>query len=309
VKPEETTVGASPGGLTLSTRNFCIDCRTALAQHASCDGGRSHRVVNLDAEPGRAALRAEVWGPPDLRRRARQMAKAGGAGAAVDSCANLGGCDGCVDLGGGGGLGELAAVLLGILLVALVFIALWFILAKIIEAVKRYRAQLEPKGALLAAPRPHGGMRTGVVRSDAGGFASDGHPVARALELHKSRLGANAVMLREARTDGMIIALGDGTTVKVPAGRLRLAGSWHIHDDPLVGVDALARATGPVFEDEDGYALVPYDVTMCLELRVGDRVAVHGPVELDAPTGAPGGYRGASTALVCVGIPSLSRID
>jgi hypothetical protein len=305
---ERASLGAAPSDLSRPARNFCIDCRTALGQQDRCDGGRAHRVVDLNADAGRAALLAEVWGPPDLRRRARQVAKAGGAGAAVDSCANLGGCDGCVDLGSGG-LGDLAALLLGLLLAALVFIALWFVISKIIEAVRRYRAKLVPKGALSPAPRPHGGMRTGVVRSDANGVTADGHLVARAIELHKARLSANDVMLREAMTDGMIVALGDGATVKVPAGRLRLAGSWHVHDDPLVGVDALSRATGPVSEDEDGYALVPYDVTMCLELRVGDRVAIHGPLELDAPRGASGGYRGASTALVCVGTPSLSRID
>jgi hypothetical protein len=302
------TVGAPEASLARAPKHFCIDCRTALGEHSACDGGRAHRVVNLEADEGRAALLSEVWGPPDLRRRARELAKAGGAGAALDSCANIGGCDGCVDLGGGG-VGEIAGLLLGLLLAAVVLIALWWIVSKIVEAVRRHRAKLVAKGALVPAPRPPRGMLMGVVRAHANGSTRVGTPVATAVELQQARLGTNAVMLRAGRTAGMLIALDDGATLKIPPGRVRLEGSWHVHDDPFLALDVLDRSVGQVTEDEHGFALAPYDVTMRLDLHVGDRVAVHGPVALDAPTEAPGGYRGASRSLMAVGIPSLSRVD
>ncbi|MCZ7678247.1 MAG: hypothetical protein M5U28_05530 [Sandaracinaceae bacterium] len=83
----------------------------------------SHRVVALDIEEGRAQLRAKVWGPPELRQRARTQAKVGGLGAFLDGIS----CGGCpADVAASSGFEALAIVVASLVVIFLIFaVAYW----------------------------------------------------------------------------------------------------------------------------------------------------------------------------------------
>lgn len=299
------TVGAKPSALAKRSRYVCLECRTALGEDAVCDGGKSHRVVAADTPTGREALFDEVWGPSSLRRRARELAKAGGTGAAADSCGDLGGCD-CG--GGASDLGEAGAIILGLILAFIVAVAIWWLVTKAIEYYRRKKAQLKPKGALLGPPRQPGAARFGVVRA-----ARSSPLAARSIELVQSKFGSNAVMLRYAQTDGLEIALDDGTVVLVPAGRIRLEGTRSTIDDPSFGVSLVSAVVGPPLTDSHGYEVIPFDVAQAVDLVVGDRVAVYGPLELsvgnESQLGAGSAFRAMSRVMVPVGTPSLAKVE
>ncbi|MFO0560494.1 MAG: hypothetical protein U0269_20940 [Polyangiales bacterium] len=305
-QPTFSAMAAGSSAIVAAPKHYCLECRTALGAESQCDGGRTHRVVRIDEVPGRAALFDEVWGPSSLRRQARAAAKAGGAGVAADSCADLGGCDGCSGISDAG---ELGAIILGILAAALIAILLWWIVTKIIEYVRARRAQLKPKGALLVAPRPTGAARFGTVRAAAATLG----PAAQSIELIQTRLAANAVMLRHASTEGLEIALDDGSIVRVPAGRIRLEGTRTVIEDPSVAKGVLDELVGPPLTDDDGYALVPFDVAQRVTLSVGDRVAVYGPIEFSMDVGSTPSdqyaFRAPSRVLIPVGTPSLARVE
>ncbi len=295
------------GSAALDTvaKHYCLECRTALGAETVCDGGKSHRVVPIHTAPGRSALFDEVWGPSSLRRKARAAAKAGGAGAVADGCGDLAGCDGCSGIGDAG---EIGAVIVTLLAAVIVAVLIWWIAVKIIEYVRKRRAQLKPKGALIGAPRPSGAARFGTVVSTLG---RDGIAAA-SLELVQTRLASNAVMLRYASTAGLEIALDDGTTVRVPAGRLRLEGTRSSVEDPAIAQAVIDELVGPPLTDDDGFALVPFDVAQRVTLVVGDRVALYGPIEYAMDAGGSSSqpaFRGASRVLVPVGTPSLARVE
>lgn len=285
-------------------KRFCLDCRTPLGGDAHCDGGKAHRVVDIAAVDGRVGLFNEVWGPASLRRSAREAAKAGGAGAAIDSCANASACDGC---SGVGDVGELGAVIAGILIAAFVAVIVWWIVSKIIEYVRMKRAQLKPKGALVGAPRPIVGAKYGTVRS----ARSERGIAATALQLLQSRLGANAVMLRYASTPGMEIVLDDGAIVRVPAGRVRLEGTFEAVDDPTAARDLIDATVGEPLKDDEGYELIPFNVTQRVTLMVGDRVALFGPLQFSTEQDASlqSAFRSAPGVLVPVGVAALAKVE
>lgn len=296
-------VGSSE--LAPAARRFCLDCRTPLATRAQCDGGKAHRVVDLATVEGRVGFFNEVWGPASLRRSARQAAKAGGAGAAVDSCANASACDGCSGIGDAG---ELGAVIAGILIAAVVAVAIWWVVSKIIEYVRMKRAQLKPKGALIGAPRGGGAAVYGTVRS---AKSADG-VAAVALQLLQSRLGANAVMLRYASTDGMEIALDDGSTVRIDPGRVRLDGTFEAVDDPIVAHDLIDATVGEPLKDDEGYELIPFNVCQRVTLKVGDRVALFGPLTVAMDRSDPrmlSAFRDISRVLVPADLASLAKVE
>lgn len=301
---ESATFGAKPNALAKRSRYVCLECRTALGDEAVCDGGKSHRVVAADSPAGREALFDEVWGPSSLRRRARELAKAGGTGAAVDSCGDLSGCD----CSGIGEVGEAGAVILGLIIAFFVAVLIWWLVTKGIEYYRRRKAQLKPKGALLGPPRQGGAARFGVLK------AARASPIAaRAIELVQSKVGSNAVMLRYAYTQGLEIAMDDGSVVVVPEGRIRLEGTRSTIDDPSVARSLVDSLVGPPLTDPDGYEVIPYDVAQSVELAVGDRVAVYGPLELsasgDANLAIGGAFRAISRVMVPVGTPSLAKVE
>lgn len=116
---------------------ICLSCRTLLDTDR-CEYAPRHRVVSLATKKGRAALMDEVWGPPSRRRRARQLAKAGGAGGGLGSLDGCSACDAAADV----------EALLIVLVVALVFMVLYWLGSMIWRAIQRYRHRLKPAGAL-----------------------------------------------------------------------------------------------------------------------------------------------------------------
>jgi hypothetical protein len=276
-----------------------------LGHETRCDGGKGHRVVHLETPEGREALFEEVWGPASLRRRARDLAKAGSGGAMLDGCGSLSSCD-CA---GADPSGEAAVIFLGLMLAFFVAVALYWLISKLIEYVRRRRARLKPKGALLAPTTDRGVARFGVVRESK---AADS-VAARAIELVQSRVGTNAVMLRFAHSQGFDVQLDDGSIVVIPPGRVRLEGTRSTIDDPSVARVVIDTTIGPPLEDPDGYSLIPFDVAQGVTLRVGDRVAIYGPLEHTAHPSiyAPqhGAFRSTSSVLAPVGTPSLARVD
>src|SRR5262249_38208265 len=103
--------------------SICLDCRTALTEGETCDGGPRHRVVSLTTLEGRAKLLDEVWGPPSVRRRAKQLAKAGGGGAGLgaifDGCSDLG-CDAVASPGD-----LIGAILVGLVVTGVFVLLSW----------------------------------------------------------------------------------------------------------------------------------------------------------------------------------------
>jgi len=89
---------------------ICIECRTALGPGERCDGGPRHHTTPLDTPDGREVLLREVWGPPGLRRQARQMAVAGGGGAATGTVLE-GSCGALECVGSVGDLGPVIVIL------------------------------------------------------------------------------------------------------------------------------------------------------------------------------------------------------
>lgn len=302
--PVFSAMNVGSSALAPAAKRFCLDCRTPIASDSECDGGKAHRVVDLATVDGRVRFFNEVWGPASLRRSARQAAKAGGAGAAVDSCANASACDGCSGIGDAG---ELGAVIVGILIAAFVAVILWWLISKLIEYIRMKRAQLKPKGALVGAPRAGGAAVYGTVRS----ARSEDGVAAVGLQLVQSRLGANAVMLRYASTQGMELTLDDGSTVRIDPGRVRLDGTFEAVDDPTVAHALIDATVGEPLEDDEGYALIPFNVTQRVTLKVGDRVALFGRVQLawSDERSMQSAFRGASQQLVPVGVPSLAKVE
>src|SRR5690606_26255931 len=134
----------------------CIDCRTMVGPDG-CDASRFHRVAALDSAAGRAQLAAKVWGPPELRARAAQAARVGGLGAFLDGIA-CGGCPADVAASGLEGL----ALLLGSLVVAFLVVgSVYWLVAWLVDRVRRYRARLRPVG--VAPPARKGSPLLGRI--------------------------------------------------------------------------------------------------------------------------------------------------
>jgi len=212
---------------TAATRtHLCLECRTALMQGEACDGGRNHRVVSLHSAEGREGALREVWGSPTARRRARELAKAGGVGAAsggaLDLCSGLDGCD-CL-VGGGEGFG----VVLAILAIAGAVLLIYFIVVKTIEWRRRKKNRLKPHGALLK-PRARGVLLRGSIA------ALPGQPAALGFALtlhHRGGLREGVTMgpsVDESQMETVLqgIATAKKEGAKVLLGGERLQGEEH----------------------------------------------------------------------------------
>ncbi|MDP3275785.1 MAG: hypothetical protein Q8Q09_11355 [Deltaproteobacteria bacterium] len=292
--------------------HFCLECRTLLRARRVCDGGKRHRVVNLDDPSGRAALYDEVWGPMSARRRAKEMAKAGGTGVALDSCA--GGLGDCGDCGLSGDMGEFAVVVLGLIAVFIVFVALYWIGSKLLEWHRKRSARLKARGALVAAPRGVGATRNGMIVSGPSlGIADDGRAiVGLSAEFAEARWSANAITLRYAETGGFLVRLDSGELLMIPEGALRLHGG---HREAMTTEQARERLNQwlPCNQqaDEFDFALIPWNTATLSSLRVGDRVAVAGHVVISqaAPSVViESGFRVSSGALTTEDVPVVTVI-
>lgn len=305
---------AAPNGAPIAKQGsfprvrVCIDCRTLLGPNEPCDGGPRHRVTSLETPEGRKALFDEVWGAPSIRRRAKQLAKVGGGGAGIGSLFE--GCGSCGDCSGATLDGEFLAVIAVILLAAIVLVALYWIIVKIVEAVRAYRNRPKPNGGLARPPslgRRAGprGVVTGqtTMLSPAKGEGC----VAWSLDLRNGRFIGTDLMLHDAETSGFSVKLDDGTMARIPSGRIRIEGPRERLDrDDAQGVERFVGTISTRDDPEDeGLDPFPYDTVDEIVVRPGDRVRLFGELERVADPEAPGDYRGASILLVPSGVPAL----
>lgn len=288
--------------------NVCIDCRTLLGPKEACDGGRKHRVAALGNRTGRLALLNEVWGAPSARRRAKQLAKAGGSGLGLGSlfegCG--GGCDGC----GAALEGEAIVVIGAILIVAVAVVALVWLGMKIIEWVRAYQNRPKPNGGVV---RPASlGRNAGPYGSVIGtpsmlAPASNTACVAWALDLRSKRFLGTDLMLRDAETRGFDVKLDDGTTARIPAGRIRVEGPHkRVARDDATNLELFVQTLAPNDDPEDaGLDPFPYDVVEEVIVKPGDRVRLFGDFSREADPNAASAYRQASVILIPQDVPAI----
>jgi len=287
----------------------CVQCRTLLGPNEACDGGPKHQVVDLGTKQGRGALLNEVWGPPSVRRRAKQLAKAGGGGLGLgtllDGC---GGCDGC----GSGAIDAEFLAVIGVILIAIVaVVALVWLLMKIIEWVRAYRNRPIPNGGIVRPPslgRKAG--PTGVVVGSPAMLApaSATACVAWAIDLRSKRFLGTDLMLHDAETSGFEVKLDDGTTARIPTGRVRLEGkAARLRRSDAEGVESFVFDLTGLDDPEDaGLDPFPFDSVDEVVLKPGDRVRLFGEFERDVDQDAPGGYRGGGAVILTPkGVPAL----
>ncbi len=299
----------------MADKYFCLECRTLLYSNTVCDGGPKHRVVSVNQPEGAEQLRNEVWGPPSLRRRAREIMKAGGTGLAADSCLQGADCAGCEGIGD---MGEAGAIIIGLIIAFFAAILIWWIVTKIIAAVRKHRARLKPKGALFAPPRPKGSPKIGVIRSAKGiATPSSGKSVAAyAIQYVASRFAGNAIMMREALTNGFEVLLDSGQLLRVAAGPVRIEDEMEAVENASYAEGHLAQAIEHAVRAPEGdqeFPLVPFEVAQTAAVHVGDRVAIFGTVEFipdDRQANYDGGaFRTATAIMVTTGIPIIAPAD
>jgi len=232
-----------------------------------------------------------VWGPKSLRHRLRAAAYAGGAGSGSLSVFDA--CTGC-DIPGTGE--ELVVLLVAFLAVAL----LWFLIRLAIDLVRRWRNRLRPYGAVRPGPRFARKAPTGTIAAGAS-VASDpitGRPcVAFGVELVCSR----GVMLRDGATVGFAIELDSGERVEVPPGACVI----DVSQAKRLRRPALAEYEADLDPHKGALPLFPATVARHAVLEPGDRVEVHGELEVTADGRANVGYRDAALVLAPAGIACL----
>ena len=258
---------------------------------------------------GRLTLLNEVWGPPSARRRAKQLAKAGGSGLGLGSlfegCG--GGCDGCdaaLD-------GEVVVVIGVILIAAVVVVALVWLVMKIIEKVRAHQNRPKPNGGVVrpaSLGRQAGPYGTVVGAPAMLAPASSRACVAWALDLRSKRFLGTDLMLRDAETQGFEVKLDDGTTARIPRGRIRIEGPHQRVDrDDATNLDLFVRTLAPNDDPEDeGLDPFPYDVVEEVTVKPGDRVRLFGEFHREADPQAAGSYRQANVILIPKDVPALS---
>jgi hypothetical protein len=291
--------------------NVCIDCRTLLGPKEYCDGGPKHRVVALTNRGGRQTLLNEVWGPPSIRRRAKQLAKAGGGGAGVggllEGCGGLDACGGCEGASGGG---EILAVI-GIILIAVVVVVLlaWLIM-KIVEWIRAYQNRPKPNGGVVRPaslgrrPGPYGRVIGAAAML---GPATSTECVAWALDLRSKRFLGTDLMLRDGETAGFEVQLDDGTTARIPKGRIRIEGPHkRLSRDDATNVDLFVKTLAPIDDpDDEGLDPFPYEVVEETVIKPGDRVRLFGEFAREVDPNAAAGYREAKVILLPKDVPAL----
>lgn len=284
----------------------CADCRTLTIDGAPCPGGEHDRVHALSDPLGREQLMTDVWGPPGLRRRMKELGKAGATGGGASGLWDCGGCD----LGLAGG--ELGAVALTMLVVGLVFILGYWLLTAIARFLRRRRHALAPTGAL--APAPPCGPATGMIgvvaqqatlTSPLGAQACVAYAIEFSYRLGWRRRG---VMLREATTKGFDLMLSSGAIVRIPAGRIILdmqsAASVRPSEESLARYRLKLDPQRTRYDDLEPF---PQDRIREETIGIGDRIELRSPVkEVVDGAGAPGSYRTSpATYLAPLGIPRL----
>lgn len=277
-----------------------MECRTALAPGERCDAHPKSLTLDLGDPAQRTRALDVVWGPPHLRaRRAAQVGAAGGtAGGLFEGC-SISSCGDCagVDLSG-----EALVAILVIAVAAIVAIALYFLIKRIVYAIRAHNARVKPNGSRWQpsrVPRMRGTIQN-VTPSKAP--LSGTECAAWGIVVTEGRSSGGPIMLRDGGTAGFTLALEDGRTVTIPAGRLRVVGSGEdesVRGDYLVSVD-------PQYTTGDATPVIPVDDAREVRLSAGDNVVVFGGIGERFDPNAPAGYRDApKTLLVVEGVPIL----
>jgi hypothetical protein len=282
---------------------ICLDCRTALDEGQTCDGGKRHRTANLHTAAGREQLLREVWGPPGLRRKARRIAAAGGSGAVAGGLLECGGEVGCGVLDCVGA-GEFAPAVIAVLIAAGAAILVYLLVAFIVRKVRERRNTVKPAGAL-RPPLPRGRRVSGTIAPDAATVTSLSGEQAAAfgLRLTARRFLRSDVMLLDGVSAGFTVTLRDGREVRVPPGRVRVEGparqgralSDEVVESYLCGLDPQRKTVQAVQELEP----IPFDEAREIALRPGAAVELVAELELvPDPSVRPGGYREAAAGVL-----------
>jgi hypothetical protein len=288
---------------------ICLDCRTALGNNETCDGGPRHRTTSLRTPEGRERLLAEVWGPPGVRRRLRQMALAGGTGAAAGGLVK-GGCEtGCAVLECSGAVADFPPLAV-IVAAAVLAVGLFLLVAKIVEWRRRRRNRPRPNGALRPPKTPHGSRRRGtVIEGPASlGDLGEGQVLAYGLRLQQSHVLRSDLMLSDGVSSGFSVRLEDGATLQIPAGRLRLEGAGRSADKARVAaylqqLDPRRATAGDELDP------IPHDRATELLVCPGDTVEVVGRLVPAVDTrAAEAGYRQAAPSVLAPEGPFVVRL-
>lgn len=305
---------SSPHRLTKARapRAVCVDCRSVKSEREPC--ARGHHVAMIQTAIGRERLLSEVWGPPSVRRRARQAVVAGTGGAATGAALE-GACDlGCGALDCASGLADLP-VLAVIAACAAIGVIGYLVVSKIVEVVRRRRNAPRPAGALRQPPIPHGNRRVGTALrgAEAGSSPSGRSALAWGLVLEcRRRFLRSARMLSAGESAGFAIQLDDGTRVRVPPGPVRLEGpAASTTSVTPERVASFLAALDPLrLQVKDELDPFPFDRAVEHVLGPDDRVELVAELEarVDNADAAAAGYReGAATVLVPKG-PVLLRV-
>jgi hypothetical protein len=262
--------------------------------------------LRIPAERGR--LLREIWGSPSARRRAKELAKAGGGGLGLGTLFQS--CDACSSCDLGGVSGEAGAVVLGIALAALLFVLLYYVTKKIIEYVRRRQNRLRPHGALRRALPVLRRGPSGVVLEGRSSQApaSGASCLAWGIELRCARFLGGDVMLRDGRTEGFELRLDDGGLLHVPKGRVRLVGGFAPQRPEGERWQRYLGELDPSPSADEAFPPFPYDVVLEARLAGGQRVQIVSALErASADEAQAGGYRVAPKAVLePSGIPILA---
>ncbi|HTJ46739.1 MAG TPA: hypothetical protein VL463_31750 [Kofleriaceae bacterium] len=273
---------------------ICLQCRTALPRDTRCPHGHD-RACSPREPAGREALLTEVWGPPPVRTRIAQAARAGGVGG---SASLIDACGGCGDVGSLDGWAFVAAIV-----VFLVVAIAWLVIALIRDRMRRRAAARGAQRLPVAAPTGLVGViaPAACARDPIDGVAC----VAFGVEL---RQGTRTVTLRDGATVGFDVVLDSGERVRVPPGAcaIDLRGVRATAPDRR-RLDALLGALDPLRATSNDLDPCPHDRVFARTIRPGDRVEVLGPVvAMPDPTAQVGSYRESPrTLLVPDGAPRL----
>ena len=285
---------------------ICLDCRTLLKSGEACDLGPAHRVASLHNGHGRERLLTEVWGPPDVRRRLKQMAAAGSAGAAGSSLA-VPGCEaGCEALTFDPGL---AVVVMAAVGVGMLF---YYAFTMTLHAVRKHKNRPRPNGAkvlprMVRISRPNRGRIT--AGDDWLRTLSGARVLAHGLRLFRKHSNQSKLMLSDGECAGITLKTEAGGTLYIAPGRIRLEAAAGLAKEASPGAVAsyLQALDGDYLEDPEELELFPHDRAEEITLRRGDRLEVLNQLENVAdPRSQEGGYReAAASILMPVGVPRI----
>jgi hypothetical protein len=228
-----------------------------------------------------------VWGPPNLRRMAKQAARAGATGSGLTHV----GCDvGSVDAEGA-----------LVMILVFVLVAGVYVVAKLIARHLRERHhRLNANGA--RRKLPSGGFSTGrigtiVIGDQKPSPIGDTAAVAYAVKLTQR----GRTMLYDGATVGFQVLLEDDSRVVIPAGTC----SIDLGDAPKVSAESYLAQVDPLRQPGEEFDPFLHDRAVGRTLKIGDCVEVLGRL-IEEPAGGGGTYREAPrTVLVPVGVPAL----